>query len=371
MPEERPQQRPQESRNSLRGLGSAIFNAALEQWPVLKPFWAWLKQEGSGLKQGWVLFSVLALVVSVLTGWGVHRWDTRGRATERRTTMTLPVTPSTNITETVSPVPDSGERIVVSDTVEQIVDELRDKTTHERDIILRDKYLGKWVKERFSFQDLNTEGGVVRVALYVEGKRGMEMSRYPPVTAIMDPSMLPKLTHLKLGESIQIQGQIRYIGQLEFDLVNAEVLTDLPRRSGAWPISMEQAQEMRQRLSHFKLSVVSLVSLAGDSEGLDFRNRLQDIFASENWIVSVRVETTSQPWKGVRVCVSDKDVTADLAKRMMQEGGAALVKPTELPLRPATVLTVFRDVLGVHCEFEISNGWLDSGAIEVKIGNSE
>jgi hypothetical protein len=75
MPEELQEQEESTRKNSFHTLLVASFHAALEQWPVLKPIWDWIKQEGSGLKRGWVLFAVLTLFVSSIVGLLVHRFD--------------------------------------------------------------------------------------------------------------------------------------------------------------------------------------------------------------------------------------------------------------------------------------------------------
>jgi hypothetical protein len=45
----------------------------LEQWPFLKPWYKRFAGEVVGMKQEWILFSILALAVSTITWWILPR----------------------------------------------------------------------------------------------------------------------------------------------------------------------------------------------------------------------------------------------------------------------------------------------------------
>jgi hypothetical protein len=64
-------------KKSFRTLAAALFLAALEQWPVVKPIWQWLRKEAVGLRRGWVLFITGAVALCILTAYETHKWDTK------------------------------------------------------------------------------------------------------------------------------------------------------------------------------------------------------------------------------------------------------------------------------------------------------
>lgn len=90
---------------SLRQLISVTVDSALEQWPVLKPGVNWIRKEALGIKKGWVLFSLLAVLFAVAGGWLVHHVD-RGTIIDLANTVTNQDITIRNLRQQVELTPD-------------------------------------------------------------------------------------------------------------------------------------------------------------------------------------------------------------------------------------------------------------------------
>ncbi len=71
MPPEEPQsQLPQEVRKGrFRRFFATIRDAIFELFPGSKPIYKWFAKEGKGMKDGWFLFSVVALIIAILSSY--------------------------------------------------------------------------------------------------------------------------------------------------------------------------------------------------------------------------------------------------------------------------------------------------------------
>ena len=77
-----PEPPPSNSSKSVQKAASTIWEAAKEQWPILKPIAKWFGEEVAALKKGWVVFLVLTIVACVFVAWGVNE-NLQGRLKEK------------------------------------------------------------------------------------------------------------------------------------------------------------------------------------------------------------------------------------------------------------------------------------------------
>lgn len=66
---------PDPPKKRFKELLSTAFHGYLEEHPFAKAVYSWFRKEGKGVKSGWVLFSVLAVGLMALAGYGVNWID--------------------------------------------------------------------------------------------------------------------------------------------------------------------------------------------------------------------------------------------------------------------------------------------------------
>jgi hypothetical protein len=79
LPPEKPGQAaeapPEKTPKGFRSLALKLVEAYFEEHPIQRAVFEWLRKEGSGVRNGWFLFALFALMLVSVAAWGVHRID--------------------------------------------------------------------------------------------------------------------------------------------------------------------------------------------------------------------------------------------------------------------------------------------------------